>query len=240
MQPLDEDAVFGIIDELLAAGVQAVGVCLLWSVVNAAHELRIGRALADASPDIAVTLSHQLNPSVREYRRASCDRIDASLKPVMSRAPRDLALEGRLIAFHGRRVPVVVVTSSGGVMESSAVAAAPIHMIASGPAMAPVAGRHYASVDAGSATAIVTDTGGTSYDVSLVRGGRIPRTRGDVARREIPRPHDRVSVGRRQSIGAGGGSIAWVDEGGLLHVGPQSAGANPGRPAMAAAVAEPR
>jgi N-methylhydantoinase A len=225
VQPLDEAAASGMIDELEAAGVQAVGVCLLWSIANPAHELRLGELLEQRLPGIPVTLSHELNPTIREYRRASATVIDASLKPVMAEHLSEL--QGRLSAA-GLRVPVVVVTSSGGVMESSAVAAAPIHMIASGPAMAPIAGRHYASVDTGSETAIVTDTGGTSYDVSLVRGGRIPRTRETwLGERFLGHMTGFPSVDVR-SIGAGGGSIAWVDEGGFLHVGPQSAGANPG------------
>jgi N-methylhydantoinase A len=225
VRPLDEGAASRIVDELAAAGVEAVGVCLLWSIANPAHELRIGEFLEQRLPDVPVTLSHELNPTIREYRRASATVIDASLKPVM--AAHLAELEGRL-RDAGLRVPVVVVTSSGGVMESSAVAEAPIHMIASGPAMAPIAGRHYASADAASETAIVTDTGGTSYDVSLVRGGRIPRTRETwLGERFLGHMTGFPSVDVR-SIGAGGGSIAWVDEGGFLHVGPQSAGANPG------------
>ena len=100
--------------------------------------------------------------------------------------------------------------------------------IMSGPAMAPVAGRHYAAIDAGTETAIVTDAGGTSYDVSLVRRGRIPRTRETwLGSRFTGHMTGFPSVDVR-SIGAGGGSIAWVDDGGHLHVGPQSAGAEPG------------
>ena len=107
-------------------------------------------------------------------------------------------------------------------------AESPIHSINSGPSMAPVAGRHFARLDADADIAIVADTGGTSYDVSVVRRGRIPWTRETWLGRPF-RGHmtgfPSVDV---KSIGAGGGSIAWVDEGGLLHVGPQSAGADPG------------
>jgi N-methylhydantoinase A len=128
----------------------------------------------------------------------------------------------------GLKPSVVIVTSSGGVMEAAAVAQAPIHAIMSGPAMAPLAGRHYASTDTHADTAIVTDTGGTSYDVSLVQRGRIPRTRETwLGPRFLGHMTGFPAVDVR-SIGAGGGSIAWVDEGGLLHVGPQSAGAAPG------------
>src|SRR5204863_5387190 len=103
-----------------------------------------------------------------------------------------------------------------------------IHSLNSGPAMAPVAGRHYAQMDADSALAIVADTGGTSYDVSLVRRGRVPWTR----ETWLGRPYFGHMTGFPsvdvRSVGAGGGSIASVDEGGLLHVGPESAGSVPG------------
>jgi N-methylhydantoinase A len=121
-----------------------------------------------------------------------------------------------------------MLTSKGGVMDFEDLAAAPIHAVGSGPSMAPIAGRRYARLDAGTDTAIVADAGGTTFDVSLVRRGVIPMTpetwigqryRGHI----VGFPSVDVKSG-----GAGGGSIAWVDEGGLLHVGPISAGAVPG------------
>jgi N-methylhydantoinase A len=222
---LDEAAVVEIIDRLRELTVEAVGVCLLWSMVNPAHELRVGELLDAHLPGIPYTLSHRLNPTIREYRRACSTCIDASLKPTMSAYFDGLADRMRAAGFDGR---VLVISSTGGIMDASDVARAPIHSINSGPAMAPVAGRQFAAADAGSDTTVVVDTGGTSFDVSLVRRGRVPRTR------EMwlgaPMVSDMTgfpSVDIR-SIGAGGGSIAWVDEGGLLHVGPQSAGAVPG------------
>jgi N-methylhydantoinase A len=225
LRPLDEDALGSIIDELAAERVEAVAVCLLWSITNPAHELRVGELLAERLPDTPYTLSHSLNPTIREYRRASAAAIDASLKPMMARHLADLetSLRGA-----GLTAPVVMVTSSGGLMHAAAVAGAPIHSIMSGPAMAPVAGRHFASLDADADSAIITDAGGTSYDVSLVRRGRIPRTRETwLGPRFVGHMTGFPSVDVR-SIGAGGGSIAWVDDGGLLHVGPESAGAEPG------------
>jgi N-methylhydantoinase A len=225
VQPLDEAAVVALARELKGREVEAVGVCLLWSIVNPAHEARVGALLAEHLPGVPVTLSHTLNPVIREYRRASAACIDASLKPVMSTYLQ--RLENRLCdaGFGGR---VLVVTSSGGVADAAVVAEAPILTVNSGPAMAPVAGRGIARRETGSTTVIVTDAGGTTYDVSLVRRGEIPMT-------------DENWIGARffghitgfpsvdiHSIGAGGGSIAWVDDGGLLHVGPRSAGADPG------------
>jgi N-methylhydantoinase A len=225
VRSLDEDAVMRIIEQLRSKEVEAVAVCLLWSIINPTHELRVGELLEQHLPNVPCTLSHRLNPSLREYRRASSAAIDASLKPVMT--DYLTGLEARL-ADAGFRGRVLVVTSAGGVLDGKTVGRSPIHTIGSGPAMAPVAGRHYAEVDAGASTAVVADTGGTSFDVSLVRRGRIPWTR----ETWLGVPYFGHMTGFPsvdvKSIGAGGGSIAWVDEGGLLHVGPQSAGSVPG------------
>jgi N-methylhydantoinase A len=223
-RPLDEAAVLGAIAEIKAREVRAVAVCLLWSIVNPAHELRVAELLAQHAPDVEVTLSHQLNPTPREYRRAISAAIDASLKPLMSRYIA--GLKGRLAAagFSGR---VLVLTSRGGVLDADQVARTPIQVINSGPSVAPVAGRYYATAES-AATAIVADTGGTTYDVGLIRNGEIPVTR-EVWLGKPMRGHliGFPSVDMR-SVGAGGGSIAWIDAGGLLHVGPKSAGAQPG------------
>ena len=223
--PLDEAATVEIISKLGALEVEAVAVCLLWSTVNPVHELAVGELLARHLPDVPFTLSHQLNPTLREYRRASSACIDASLKPVMSRYVRSLEERLRAAGLDGR---FVMVTSQGGVKGGETVAAAPIHAINSGPAMAPVAGRHFARADLGARDAIVADTGGTSFDVSLVRQARIPWTR-ETWLGEPFRGHmtgfPSIDV---KSIGAGGGSVAWVDPGGMLRVGPESAGAAPG------------
>ena len=223
--PLDEDAVLAIIEQLREKAVEAVGVCLLWSIVNPVHEQRIGALLDRDLPGIRYTLSHVVNPSLREYRRASSTCIDASLKPLMSGYLDSLETQLGTHGFDGR---LLVVTSQGGVIEAGALAANPVHSIKSGPAMAPVAGIFYASQESRIDTAIIADTGGTSYDVSLVRRGRIPRTRETwIGQPYLGHMTGFPSVDVR-SIGAGGGSTAWVDEGGLLHVGPNSAGSVPG------------
>lgn len=223
--PLDEEAVCDIIAELREKAVEAVGVCLLWSIANPVHEERIGTLLDRELPGVPYTLSHRVNPSLREYRRASSTCIDASLKPLMSTYLGRLQEHLQRRGFGGR---LLVVTSQGGVIEASELAATPVHSIKSGPAMAPVAGHYYASRELRSDTAIIADTGGTSYDVSLVRRGRIPRTRETwIGTPYLGHMTGFPSVDVR-SIGAGGGSIAWVDEGGLLHVGPDSAGSVPG------------
>ena len=233
---LDERAVADIAATLKARGVEAVAVCLLWSIVNPDHEERVGALLEQILPRVPVTLSHRLNPSIREFRRASSAAIDASLKPMMGDYMRNL--EGRLreAGFPGR---VLVVTSQAGVIDAADAALAPIHIVNSGPSMAPIAGRFYAAQDEGAENAIVADTGGTTYDVSLVRRGRIPTSR----ETWIGPPIRGTMIGFPwvdvKSVGAGGGSIAYVDSGGLLHVGPRSAGAVPGPVAYGRGGTEP-
>lgn len=225
VQPLDEAATAEVLARVADAGVESVAVCLLWSIANPRHELALGELLQRHLPGVPYTLSHALNPTLREYRRASSAAIDASLKPLMTSYLDNL--EGRLRAagFAGR---LLMVTSAGGVVDAADMAAAPIHSINSGPAMAPIAGRHYAALDGLSENAVVADTGGTSYDVTLVRRGRIPVTRETWLGLEYEGHITGFPAVDVRSVGAGGGSIAWIDAGGLLHVGPQSAGADPG------------
>jgi N-methylhydantoinase A len=147
-------------------------------------------------------------------------------------------LEDRLreVGFGGR---ILVFTSQGGVLDAKDVARTPIHVINSGPAMAPVVGRYFADLDVGAANAIVADTGGTTYDVSLIRNREIPWAKetwiGQPFRGHMT-GFPSVDV---KSVGAGGGSIAWVDTGGALRVGPVSAGADPGPVAYGRGGTEP-
>jgi N-methylhydantoinase A len=225
VRPLDEAFTVDLISVLRDRHVEAVAVCLLWSIMNPIHEIRVGQLLEERLPGVPVTLSHQLNPCLREFRRASSTCIDASLKPVMTDYIGGLRRRLGEAGFTGR---VLIVTSAGGALDADDVAAAPIHSLNSGPAMAPVAGQYFAELDTRTPMAIVADTGGTSYDVSVVRRGRIPWTRETwLGEQYFGQMTGFPSVDVR-SIGAGGGSIAWVDEGGLLHVGPESAGADPG------------
>ena len=221
--PLDESAVRATAAELKGRGVEAVGVCLLWSIVNGRHELAVEAILAEVLPGVPVTLSHQLNPSIREYRRALSTCIDASLRPLMEGYLKSLEQRLRSNGFSGE---LSLLTAQGGISAAQDVAHAPILTLNSGPAMAPIAGNFIAGSPDG--TVIVADTGGTTYDISIVRGGAIPRTR----ETRIGDPRCGLITGfpsiEIKSIGAGGGSIAWIDAGGLLHVGPHSAGSTPG------------
>ena len=171
------------------------------------------------------TLSHQLIPIVREYRRASTTAIDASLKPLMQEHLREMERDLRAAGFSGE---LLISTSGGGCQHVSEVATRPVAMLKSGPAMAPVAGQAYIANRELGGDAIVCDTGGTTFDVGLVRDGNLVYSRDSwLGRRWIGHMVAMSTVDVR-SIGAGGGSIAWIDAGGLLHVGPQSAGAKPG------------
>ena len=222
---LDEDAVVAIVARLRETKIEAVAVCLLWSIVNPAHEMRVGELLSERLPGVPVTLSHRINPSLREYRRASSTCIDASLKPLMSRYVGGMTERLRQEGFAGR---VLMVTSQGGVMDAHDVAEAPVHLINSGPAMAPVAGWRYAASDRPVETVVVADTGGTTFDVSVVRRGRIPRTRETWIGQAFRGPMTGLPSIEVKSVGAGGGSVASVDAAGLFTVGPRSAGAVPG------------
>jgi N-methylhydantoinase A len=222
--PLDETAVIEVIHQIALLRVEAVAVCLLWSVVNPAHEVALGALIERHLPGMPVTLSHRINPSIREYRRAMSTALDASLKPVMSAYMSGLESRMRDAGFAGR---ILVVTSQGGVMDAADVAAAPVHLINSGPSLAPFGAKAYSPADA-EETLIVGDAGGTTFDVSVVRKGRIPRTRETWLGRPLMSHMTGMPSIDTKSIGAGGGSIAWIDDGGLLHVGPISAGAAPG------------
>ena len=235
---LDEEATLEVIGRVAAADVEAVAVCLLWSVVRGDHELRVGELLADHLPGVPVTLSHELNPTLREYRRASSTAIDASLKPLM--AEYITRLEARL-RESGLSGQLLLVSSTGGTMTAGAAAAAPIHTLNSGPAMAPAAARdvlvreriHATAggnrVDTGDAVdAIVFDSGGTTCDISLVRDGHVVHTRETWIGGELSGHITGFPSVEIHSIAAGGGSIARLDDERLLQVGPDSAGAVPG------------
>lgn len=225
--PLDEASVAEAIDQARALGVEAIAVCLLWSIVNPAHELRVGELIEERWPGIRYTLSHRLNPIIREYRRASSTAIDASLKPLMQDYLATMERDLREAGFRGH---LFISTSFGGAWRPEQVVERPIYSVGSGPSMAPVAALTYAREELadGADELLVCDTGGTTFDVGMVSGGRIATTAETwIGGRWIGHITGIRSVDVK-SIGAGGGSIVWIDPGGLLRVGPRSAGADPG------------
>ena len=222
---LSDSQVTAVLDEIQSQNIEAIAVCLLWSIANGAHERRIGELITAQLPDIPFSLSHELNPILREYPRASSTAIDASLKPIMQEQLSLLRSNLRESGYHG---DILVSTTLGGVLHVDDVIEKPIYLVKSGPSMGPVAGNTYAEQEALGANALVVDTGGTTFDVSLVRNKQIAQS-SESWLGPIYTGHllGMAAVDVR-SIGAGGGSIAWLDSGGLLHVGPQSAGAQPG------------
>ena len=223
--PLDEAAVRAILATFPRRGIEAIAVCLLWSIANPQHETRIGELITELLPATPYTLSHQINPILREYRRASSTAIDASLKPLMQKYLSDLEADLRAAGF---RHDILVSTSFGGVMHLADVVKRPIYLVKSGPAMAPIAGLAYVQAEGLANNVIVCDAGGTTFDVSLVRDGQVEFSRDTWLGPQWTGDNLGMASVAVHSIGAGGGSVAWVDPGGLLRVGPQSAGSEPG------------
>ena len=222
---LDNKSLLKIINKLKKLNVESIGVCFLWSTVNPIHENIVAKFLEAKLPGIPYSLSHKVNPTLREYRRASSTCIDASLKPIMTRYLSNLKIDLEDKGFRGQ---FLMVTSQGGVKNVELSANSPIHLINSGPSMAPVGANFYLKKCENNEQAIVIDLGGTTFDISLIKNRKIPRTKETwIGQKYRGHMTGFPSVDVR-SIGAGGGSIAWVDEGGLLHVGPISSGANPG------------
>lgn len=230
-EAFDEAEVIAIIEKMKADKIEAVAVCLLWSVVNPAHELKVAELLERHLPGVPYTLSHRLNPSLREYRRAIATSIDASLKPLMDRYIGGLQGAMREAGFTGQ---VLVLTSQGSMVDADEIRRSPILALNSGPSMAPIAGGHVAGLESALKDSIIFDTGGTTFDVSLVRDGRVPFTHETWLGRAFQSDLTGFPSIDVKSVGAGGGSIAWVDDGGVLHVGPQSAGSVPGPACYAA------
>ncbi|MBK0419803.1 hydantoinase/oxoprolinase family protein [Leucobacter sp. CSA1] len=224
---LDERSAIEAIAAAKEQGVESIGVSLLWSTVNPSHELRVAELIEEHFPEATYTLSHQLNPIVREYRRASSTVIDASLKPLMQRFLGELASDLQEAGFAGK---LLLSTSFGGSWPLARMIERPIYSVGSGPSMAPIAAFEAGRTSLGDERPdlIVCDTGGTTFDVGLVSAGEIHYSV-DTWLGEKWTGHitGTKSVDVR-SIGAGGGSIVSVDDGGLVHVGPESAGADPG------------
>lgn len=222
LEPLDKRALERIIETLRAEEIESVGVMLLWAITNPIHEELIGEMLDAQLPGIPYSLSHMVNPIMREYRRASSAVIDASLKPMMRAHFNGLAADLETAGFRGQ---FLVVTSEGGVQDIQSLASKPLLAVNSGPSMAPLAGASFAP-DA--ETVVVCDIGGTTFDVSLVEHGRLRYTRELWLGERYTGELTGLASVAVKSVGAGGGSIASLDSGGLLKVGPQSAGSNPG------------
>jgi len=219
--PLDETQAREQIQRLVETGVQAIGISLMWSPVNAAHERRLRELVHEIAPEVHVTLSSELAPRIGEYERTVTVAMNAYVAPLVSSYLRGL---DEALSARGFKGMFLIMTMAGGVRQAAAVMSAPIHTLQSGPVGGITATKRLGEI-LGQPNVIATDVGGTSFDVGLVVGGSIPRaTRPRIDRHGIALPVVDIA-----SIGTGGGSIARVDPLiGVLHVGPQSAGSTPG------------
>lgn len=220
LTPLDEDDARAAIARLLAAGVEAIAVSLLFSFVNPAHERRVRTLIAEAAPGLPVSLSSEVDPAFREYERTVVTTFDAYVKP---RVAHYLARISEELAAAGAPCTLEVMQSRGGLAGAQTALERPVRLFLSGPA-AGVLGAAAAAGSEGIGEIIAIDVGGTSTDIALVEGGR-PGVRQEMS---VDGYAIRVPTLDVVSIGAGGGSIAWVDASGGLRVGPRSAGAEPG------------
>lgn len=218
--PLNEQDVRDAAASLREEGVEAVAVSCLWSFRNPVNERRIGVILEEELPGVYVSLSTEVLPQIRVYERHSTTALNACVGPVLKRYLVRLEEE---LSGHSFKGALLVMQSNGGVMSPHLAQRFASNTLLSGPAGGPVAGIFYGAAH-GFENAITIDMGGTSFDVSLVADGTpTVTTEGEIAGHRIASP-----VLDIHTVGAGGGSIASIDSGGLLVVGPKSAGADPG------------
>lgn len=216
---LAEEDFAPIIEKAKAEGFEAIAVCLLHAYTNPVHELRAREIIKVALPDISVSLSHQVAPEWREVERASSAVMDAYIAPVVELYLRTLKAE---LAKSGMNKTVHVMGSSGGVMTDRLATERPIATLMSGPVGGSIGGCELAR-RTGIKNLLCVDMGGTSFDLSLVVDGQ-PEMTSETVLEGLPLLMSIVSI---DTVGAGGGSIAWVEAGGL-RVGPHSAGSYPG------------
>jgi N-methylhydantoinase A len=217
--PLDAGEARARVRELVEQGIQAIAVVFLHAYVNGAHETEVKALVEREFPGCFVSISSEVSPELREYERASTTVVNASLGPVV--AEYIAALEDRL-RQRAIAAPLRLMQSNGGVLPARRSAERPVHLVVSGPVGGVIGGMAVGRA-AGFSSVITLDVGGTSCDICLVDGAPRLVSQKDVAGNPIRVPMFDVHV-----IGAGGGSLAWLDDGGALRVGPRSAGADPG------------
>ncbi|MBU1881125.1 MAG: hydantoinase/oxoprolinase family protein [bacterium] len=217
---LNESEIVSIVDYLKEENIEAIAVCYLNAYLNNVHEERTIQLLRDQLPSCFITSSTEVLPSIRFYERLSTTVLNAYIGPVVANYLASLTRKLEDIKFSGI---LLIMQSNGGVVMPEEVKKIPAATVLSGPAASPTAGTFYARM-MGYKDCITIDMGGTSFDASLIIDGQcITSTDGAINRYRVALPTlDIVTVG------AGGGSIGWIDSGGLLQMGPQSAGASPG------------
>jgi N-methylhydantoinase A/oxoprolinase/acetone carboxylase beta subunit len=217
---LDESQVVQAVDELVAEGVESIAVSYLFSFLNPAHERRTREIVAERHPQVMVSLSCEVDPAFREYERTCVTAFDAYIKPVVGRYLERMERE---LAADGVRTPLQIMQSRGGISSSAIARQRPVRLFLSGPAAGVIGGLEVGRA-AGIEDLITVDIGGTSCDIALIsRGQPLIRAEGEISGYSV-----RVPMVDVNAIGAGGGSIAWIDGAGSLRVGPHSAGSEPG------------
>src|SRR5258708_11329275 len=220
LRPLDEASVREAARYFRAQGIRAIGICLLHSYANDAHERRAAEVVAEEYPDATLSLSCVVLPEYREYERAVTTLVDAFVKPHMERYLKRVHQE---LGVGLQDKPFLVMQSSGGVASADQVVRKPITTALSGPA-AGVLGSAVVAEIAGFPDLVTLDAGGTSTDLCLIEGGKPQVTNGGSVG---PFPV-RIPMIDIETIGTGGGSIAWISRESHLKIGPRSAGAEPG------------
>ena len=218
--PLDLQALAGLAEKIKASDIEAVAICFLHAYVNPVHEKQAFEALKRLLPQHFITASHQVNPEMQEYERTSSTVMNALLGPVCGRYIHHFDSQLQAAGFRGE---LLFMQSNGGLASTSVVAAKPIVLLESGPAGG-VSAAVRASEQGQLPGVLLGDMGGTTFDVSLIRDSR-PELRNSSLLHTHAVRAPTIDI---DSIGAGGGSIAWIDSGGGVHIGPQSAGADPG------------
>ena len=220
LSPLDEAAVRRAVAYLAAQDVKAIAVCLLFSYLNPAHERRVAEIIRELCPALMVSLSSEVDPAFREYERTCITAFDAYVKPVIDRYLENM--EGDLAEQHVA-ASLQIMQSRGGVASSRIARRRPVRLFLSGPAAGVIGGRMAGAV-AGQHDLITIDIGGTSADIALVAQGKpLIADEGNLDGYAV-----RVPMVDVNAIGAGGGSLAWLDGAKSLRVGPASAGSEPG------------
>lgn len=220
LQPLDLDDVRRAVRLFKEERVEAVAICFMNSFADGEHERRAAEVVRKQLPDTYLTVSADFLPSIRFYDRVSSTVLNSFVGPKVSSYMDRLIARLREIEFGG---VLLIMQSNGGVMSPEVTVSSPARTLLSGPAAGPVAGLGYVRPH-GTDSCLTVDMGGTSFDAALVQdGASVVVTEGEINRYRIALPMLDIVT-----IGAGGGSIGWIDEGGLLRMGPQSAGADPG------------
>jgi len=220
LEELDEENCRAVVRKLKSRGVETIAVCLLHSYINPSHEQRIKTIIAEEYPDAYISLSCEINPVFREYERTSTTVLNAYVTPQMVEHLDEFEMQ---VSQRGLRSWLYTMQANGGKSSFAAARKCPVNVTNSGPVAGAIAGAYVAHIT-GFPNAITLDMGGTSCDVALIDGDS-PKF---AAESNVEGYPVQISTIDLSIVGAGGGSVAWLDSGGGLRVGPRSAGADPG------------